>query len=82
MDTIADNSATNISRKRVSFNVYESDERDQRGLAKLSSFNSKKMSNTSKSEVLFLSLSKNCPVTYKNIDCLSLKHLMNFLFLC
>ena len=30
----------------------------------------------------FLRLSKNCPVTYKNIDCLSLKHLMYFLFLC
>ena len=82
LDATADDYATNISRNRVSFNICESDERDQRGLAKLSSFNSKKMSNTSRSEVLFLSLSKNCPVTYKNIDCLSLKHLMNFLFLC
>ena len=53
LDTIADDSATNISRNRVSFNVCESDERDQRGLPKLSSFNSKKMSNTSSSEVLF-----------------------------
>ena len=53
VNTIANNSTNNISRNRVSFNICESDERDQRGLAKLSSFNSKKMSNTSSSEVLF-----------------------------
>ena len=52
LDTIADDSATNISRNRVSFNVCDSDKKDQSGLSKLSSIISNKMSNTSSSEVM------------------------------
>ena len=52
LDTKADDSATNISRNRVSFNVCDSDKKDQSGLSKLSSIISNKMSNTSSSEVM------------------------------
>ena len=52
LDATADDYATNISRNRVSFNVCESDKRDQRRLSKLSSINSKQMANTSSLEVL------------------------------
>ena len=78
LDTTADNSATKISRNRVSFNVCESDEKDQSGLSKLSSIISNKMSNTSGSEVCSLILSKNYPVQYKNMYCLPLKGFMYF----
>ena len=58
LDTIADDSATNISRNRVSFNVCEPEERDQGELAKLSSIISKKLTNTSSSKVLMVNVIK------------------------
>ena len=58
LDTIADDSATNISRNRVSFKVCDSKERDQGELAKLSSIISKKLSNTTSSKVLNLNFIK------------------------
>ena len=59
LDTIANDSTTIVSRNRVSFNINESDQKernDQHRLANLSSNMPKKMSNTSKSKVLFLRL--------------------------
>ena len=56
LDTIADDSATNISRNRVSFNVCEPEERDQGELAKLSEIISKKLSNTTSSKVVIVKL--------------------------
>ena len=52
LDTIADDSATNISRNRVSFNVCESDKQDQSGSSKLSSIISKNMLKASSSKVM------------------------------
>ena len=54
LNTIADDSASKISRNRVSFNVCDSKEREPRELAKLSSIISKKLSNTTSSKVLIL----------------------------
>ena len=72
---MADDFATNISRNRVSFNVCDSEKKDQSGLSKLSSVISNRMSNASSSEVIIF---KNCPVKYKNIQCLPLKGFMHF----
>ena len=58
LNTIADDSATKISRNRVSFNVCDSKERDPMELAKLSSIISKKLSNTTSSKVLTLKFIK------------------------
>ena len=61
LDTIANDSTTNISRHRVSFNMNQLDkkgENDQHVLANLSSIMPKKMSNTSGSKVLTLRLLK------------------------
>ena len=58
LNTIADDSASKISRNRVSFNVGDSKERDPGELAKLSSIISKKMSNTTSSKVLTLKFIK------------------------
>ena len=55
LDTIANDSTTNVSRHRVSFNMNQLDQKgknDQHGLANLP----KKMSNTSNSKVLILRL--------------------------
>ena len=57
LDTIANDSTTNVSRHRVSFNMNQLDQKgknDQHGLANLP----KKMSNTSNSKVLTLRLLK------------------------
>ena len=60
LDTIANDSTTNVSRNRVSFNINESSDQkgknDQDRLANLSSNMPKKMSNTSNSKVLILRL--------------------------
>ena len=59
LDTIANDSTTNVSRNRVSFNINESDQKgknDQHRLANLSSNMPRKMSNTSNSKVLILRL--------------------------
>ena len=71
---MADDFATNISRNRVSFNVCDSEKKDQSGLSKMSSIISNKMSNASSEVRIF----KNCPVKYKNIQCLPLKGFMHF----
>ena len=61
LDTVVNDSTTNVSRNRVSFNMNELDQKgknDQHGLTNLSSIMTKKMSNTSNSEVLILRLLK------------------------
>ena len=50
LDTIPNDSATTISRNRVSFNVCESEDKD-RNLAKLSTIFAKKISNASNVKV-------------------------------
>jgi hypothetical protein len=47
-DAIANDSTTNISRNRVSFNMSESDKKKQNGLEKLSAAITRKMSSTPK----------------------------------
>ena len=56
LNTIADDSASKISRNRVSFNLCDSKERDQGELARLSTIISKKLPNTTSSKVLTLKL--------------------------
>jgi hypothetical protein len=56
LNTIADDSASKISRNRVSFNLCDSKGRDQGELARLSTIISKKLPNTTSSKVLTLKL--------------------------
>ena len=52
LDAIGNDSTTNISRNRVSFNMSESDKKEHNGLAKLSSIIARKVSSTPNSKVL------------------------------
>ena len=51
LDTIPNDSATTISRNRVSFNMCESEDKDRSSLAKLSTIFAKKISNASNVKV-------------------------------
>ena len=51
LDTIPNDSATTISRNRVSFNMCESEDKDISSLAKLSTIFAKKISNASNVKV-------------------------------
>ena len=55
LDAVANDSTTNISRNRVSFNMTDSDHKEQNGFAKLSANIAKKMSSTSNTKVRILS---------------------------
>ena len=54
LDAVANDSTTNISRNRVSFNMTDSDHKEQNGFAKLSANIAKKMSSTSNTKVRIL----------------------------
>ena len=51
LDVVANDSTSNISRNRVSFNMTDSDHKEQNGFAKLSANIAKKMSSTSNTMV-------------------------------
>jgi hypothetical protein len=51
LDTIPNDSATTISRNRVSFNMCKSEDKDRSSLAKLSTIFAKKISNASNVKV-------------------------------
>lgn len=51
LDTIPNDSATSISRNRVSFNMCESEDQDRSSLAKLTTIFANKISNASSIKV-------------------------------